>query len=295
MAKAINDQEYYEGVEHWGEEMFTNLKSIIDNILITADDDSYFKHAKYFRASIFGKEIIKELNVDVKSKDKAISIQLHPTRIFPFPRYMTNWSRIGVINSCDKMTVLNINNNPVTHDYLQDHEWELLYDDESNVLRGADFDAQKGECCLTVSCCSGTCNCSDCSCCTSCPDCSCDSCTSCTSCQDDKFKDSWVKENTAGSYFEFSDDLVDEIIVIEFQSAGLDTIDDCDIKVHHYLENTVKRGIQKELLMGKRNVPDSTVVKYENLYKKAKKRSENLLAKKITIDQMLKAIDLRYS
>ena len=287
MAKAINDQEYYEDKDHWGENQFVTLKSIIDNIRITADDDSYFKHIKNFRASIFGKLAIKKFNVDVKSEDKAISIQLPPTLIFPFPRYMTNWYRVGVINSCGKLTVLNINNNPTTHDYLQDHEWELLYDDEGNVLRGADFDAQKGDCCccLTVDCVE-TCNCSNCS------DCSCESCTNC---QNTQFKNSWVKENKEGSYFEFSDDLSDEIIVIEFQTAGLDSLEDCDIKVHHNLEDTVTRFIQWNLIMGKRNVPQAQVDYYEDLLKKARKRSENLLAKKITIDQILKSISLRYS
>ncbi len=287
MAKAIHDQDYYENKEHWGENQFVSLESIINNIRITADDDSYFKHVKNFRASIFGKLAIKKLNVDVKSDDKAISIQLHPSRIFPFPRYMTNWYRVGVINSCDKLTVLNINNNPVTHDYLQDHEWELLYDDEGNVLRGADFDAQKGECCcITVDCCVETCDCSNCS------DCSCESCTNC---QNGEFKNSWVKENTAGSYFEFSDDLVDEIIVIEFQEAGLESLEDCDIRVHNNLEDTVTKFIQWNLLMGKRNIPQQQVDYYEDLFKKARKRSENLLAPKITIDQMLKSISLRYS
>lgn len=273
MAKSTSDQMYYENKEHWGEEQFVTLKSIIDNILITADSDSYFKHSRRFSASIFGKLAIKKLNVDVKSKNKAISIQLPPSRIFPFPRYMTNWSRVGVINSCDKLTVLNINNNPVTHDYLQDHEWKLLYDDEGNVLRGADFDAQKGDCCLLVQC----------------------EPVSTTDCSDAQFKNSWVKENTAGNYFEFSDDLVDEIIVIEFQAAGLDGLEDCDIKIHHNLEDTVTKFIQWNLLMGKRNTSQAQVVYYEDLFKKARKRSENLLAKKITVEQMLKAIDLRYS
>jgi hypothetical protein len=273
MSVATNDQQYYEDKELWGEDMFTNLKDIINNILITADDDSYFKHSKRFRASIFGKQIIKSLNVDVQSKDKAISIQLSPSQIFPFPRYMTNWSRIGVMNKCDKLSVLNINNNPTTHDYLQDNEWKLLYDESGNVLRGADFDAQKGDCCLIVQC----------------------ETVTTTECNDSEFKNSWVKENKEGNYFEFSEDLVDQIIVIEYQTAGLDTIDDCDIKVHHYLEDTVTRGIQWNLLMGKRNTPDKTVFYYEDLYKKAKKKSKNLLAKKITVEQMLKAIDLRTS
>lgn len=286
MAKATTDQEYYENPEHYGEDQFVTLESIINNIRITASDDSYFKHAKKYVASIFGKLAIKKFNVDVKSDNKAISIQLSPSKTFPFPRYMTNWYRVGVINSCDKLSILNINNNPTTHDYLQDDEWELLYDESGSVLRGNDFDAQKGDCYLAVDCCVGTCDCSNCS------DCSCESCTNCANTQ---FKDSWVKENKEGSYFEFSDDLVDEIIVIEFQTADLESLEDCDIKVHHNLEDTVTKFIQWNLLMGNRNIPQQQVDYYQDLFKKAQTRSENLLAEKITVDQILKSISLRYS
>lgn len=271
---ALNDIDYYENPEKWGEDQYVSLQNVIDNILITADDDSYFKHAKRFRASIFGKQGIKELNVDIGTKDKAISIQLSPDKTFPFPRYMTNWSRISVINACDKLTVLDINNDAVIQDYLQDNEWLLTYDNDGNILKGADFNAQAGDCCIQIEC----------------PD-----SINPSTCTDNTYINSWVKEVKDGHYFLFSDDLVDKIIVIEFQTAGLESILDCDIKIHHNLEQTITFYIQWKLLMGKRNVPLQTVAYYHDLFKKSRRRSNSLMGEKITAERILKSISLRYA
>jgi hypothetical protein len=264
------DQYYYENSDEWGKNQNLTLENIIDNILLTSDDDSYFKHSKRFRASIFGKQGLKRLNVDLKSSNKAIAIQLSPSKTFPYPRYMDNWSKISVLNKCDKLTTLSVNNTPQIQDYLQDHEWKLLYDESGEVLEAASFNAQTGVCyeyeCVTIE----------------------DSCT------DAKFKDSWVKDNKQGSYFEFSDELVDEIIVIEFQSSNLDSLKDCDIKIPHILELTVENWIRWNLLKGKRNTPKDEWKTYWEFYKLEKRRAKPYLANKITYEQILKSINLRY-
>lgn len=269
----LTDQQYYENPDLWGEAQFITLQNVIDNILITADDDSYFKHAKYFRASIFGKMGIKKLNVDLKAENKAISIQLAPSKIFPYPKYMTNWSRISVLNKCGKLVPLNTNSDPLIQDYLQDHEYNLLYDCNGSVLEGASFNAEQGDCCLEFEC-------------ADLPECG---------CEEENFDDSWVKDDKSGSYFVFSDDLVDRLIVIEFQSAGLDCLDDCDIKVHHNLEDTLTAFIKWKLLEGKRNVPMNEVLYWKNEYKIQKRRSKNLLSDKITLHQLMKSVSLRYN
>lgn len=273
MALATTDQQYYENPEHWGENAFVTLEDIIDNIILTADDDSYFKHIKRFRASIFGKLGLKKLEVDIKSDDKAISFDLAPSKIFPYPRYMTNWSRISVLNSCGNLQVLNISNRAQVKDYLQDHEYELMYDCNGSVLTGNDFNPKDGDCCVKIQCEESSDDCG---------------------CTDNKFKDSWVKDIKEGSYFEFSDDLVDETIVIEFQSAGLSKLEDCDIKVHHHLEMAIMRFIQWNLLMGKRNTPKSEWKEYQDLFKSEKTRSKRLLADKITVERIMESIALRY-
>lgn len=275
MALATSDQEYQNNPEHWGENAFVSLESIIDNIILTADDDSYFKHVKRFRASIFGKLGIKKLNVDIRPDRKAISRQLTASKVIPFPRYMTNWYRVSVVNECEKLEVLNINNNPAVVPYWNDDEGELFYSCDGEILTGDNYHPEYGDCCIQFECDDKDDEC----------DCG---------CEESNYSDSWVKEDRKGSYFEFSDDLVGKEIVIEFLSAGLDTIKDCDIKVHHDMELTVMRFIQYNLLQGKRNVPDREWVNYYNQYKIEKKRSEKMLGDKISIQQILKSVSLRY-
>lgn len=270
----LTDEQYYENPSLWGEAQFITLQNVIDNILLTADDDSYFKHVKKFRMSILGKQGLKKLNVDLKSENKAISIQLSPSKIFPFPKYMTNWSRISVLNNCGKLVPLNVNNNPQIADYLQDHEWQLLYDCNGNILEGDSFDAKEGDCCFQIE--------------------PCDTIKKCE-CENEDFRDSWVKENKKGNYFEFSDDLVDRIIVIEFQCAGLDGLDDCDVKIHHNLEMVITYWIKWKLLEGKRNVPQNEVLYHKREWKLEKNRAEDLLADKISIDQIIRSVGLRFN
>ena len=279
MAFATSDQDYYENKEHWGEDAFVTLESIIDNIILLADDDSYFKNIKRFRASILGKLCIKKMNVDIKQSKKAIAFQLAPHRTFPHPRYMTKWFRVSVINDCGKLQPLYINNTlPQIHDYLQDHNWELKYDQNGEIKEAASFHAEEGTCIQIEQCTDKS------------PEpCECE-------CDDAyNYSDSWVKDESKESYFLFSDDLVDKEIVIEFETAGLDGIADCDIKVHHDMELTVMNYIQYNLLRGKRNTPNQDWKEYYQTYKIEKRRSEVLLGNKITVDRILEAVSLRYN
>jgi hypothetical protein len=265
-----SDEEYYEQSSEWGKSMNITLENVIDNIVATKGNDSYFKHFSRPSASIFGKQGMKRLNVDLRKQNKAIAIQLSPSRTFPYPRYMTNWRRVSVLNKCEKLTVLNINNRPEIKDYLQDNEWSLLYDADGNVLEANSFNAEIGECyqyeCVTLD----------------------------SDCSDEKFKNSWVKDNKAGNYFEFSEELVDEIIVIEFETAGLDGLADCDVLIPHVLELTIENWIRCQLLKGKRNVPKDAWKIYWEFYKLEKARARPHLANKITFQQILKSINLRY-
>ena len=271
---ANTDQEYYENEELWGENKYVSLQNIIDNIELTADDDSYFKKIKHHRAVIFGKQGLKKLNVDLNSEDKLISFQLSPSLIFPYPRFMNDWSRISVITNCDTLHVLNINNTPIVQDYLQDNEWELLYDDQGSVLQGHDRAIDYGECETENKC----------------------SCIKVSPCEENKgmFDDSWVRDVKSGNYFEFSPDLEDKEIVIEYQTAGLEKMNACDIKIPNSLELTLEYYIKWKLLEGKRNTPRSEVLYFMDMYKLEKKRSRNLMTDKITLSQIINSVSLKY-
>lgn len=269
----INDIAYYEDETKWGEATHVSLKNIIDNIMITADDDSYFKNVPQHVLEIYGKMAIKEFNIDILSKNKAISISVPPNLIFPFPRFMTDWYRVSVLNECNSLTPLRINNSPTIHDYLQDNEAELLYDDEGNVLQGNSFNAELGHCSIQVDCLDIVTNCPD----------------------SKNYTDSFVKENIEDGYFEFSPDLEDKIVVIEFVTAGLEQANACDIRVHHNMERAVEYYIKFHSLQGKRNVPINEVIFTQRLMNKYFKRANRLLGKKISKQEILNIVSSRYS
>jgi len=277
----MTDEIYYENKENWGNSQYISLKNVLDNILITADNDSYFKHSERHVARIYGKQGIKMLNVDIKSQSKAISIDVPSSKIFPFPRYMTNWSVVYVVNDCGNLEELNINNTPSIREFIQDNCSELLYDCNGSVIEGNEFNANEGDCRIKIQPCEQEqSNCG---------------CGSVNGKKIKSFNDSWVRENKEGNYFEFSDDLVDRTIVIKFKTAGLEGIEDCDIKIDSRLEMTITRYIQWNLLMGKRNTPITIVREYEKFYKNEKRRSNNLLGSKITLNQIIKSVSLRYN
>jgi len=268
-----NDITYYEDPEKWGKAKFVSLKNIIDNISLLAEDDSYFKNTPEYILETYGKMAIKEFNVDVLSKKKAISITVPPNLTFPFPRFMTDWFRISVLNECNSLTPLRVNNNPTIEDYLQDNEAELLYDCDGNILQGDSFNAEVGHCRVQIDCPLIPNSCAD----------------------SANYSESFVKENLEGGYFEFSPDLDDKIVVIEFVTAGLDEVKACDIKVHHNMERAVEFYIKYYSLQGKRNVPLNEVLFHEKEKKKYFKRAMRLLGSKITKEEILEIIGTRYS
>ena len=264
------DQYYYENQNQWGNHQYVTLENIIDNIMLLADDDSYFKHTKRFRCSILGKQGLKRIKLGIDSKPKAISFQLGNNKTFPYPRFMTDLIRISVLNDCNKLEVLKLNNSPIIQDYLQDENHELLYDETGEIIRAQDFNAEVGKC-YRYACQK--------------PE---------DICEGQKFNDSWVKDRRDGSYYIFSDDLVDRIIVIEFLSAGLMDLADCDILIHHSLELCITNWIKCHLLQSKRNVPVSEWMTYWDLYKLEHKNARRTLSPKITPEEILTSIQLRY-
>lgn len=274
MSVATSDQEYYQNPELFGENMFTTLESVIDNIILLSDDDSYFKKAKRFRMSLIGKQGLKDFNLDIKQKDKAISFELGPNKTFPFPRYMVNWFKASYVNENQELQVIDVNNRTYINESLQDENLELLYDQNGDILEGDNNDIPYGNCIKYVTLEDGSLYIPK---------------------EDVQSKNYWIKEVKSANYFEFSDDLVGKEIVLEFVASGLESLKDCDIKVHNLMSETLSYYIKYKLLESKRNTPKSDLMYNRDMYKLEKKKSKRHLSKKITVEQILKSVGLRYS
>ena len=280
---ATTDQQYYENSETWGNANVISLENFIDNLILKSDDDDYFKHFKKHSLSIIAKQGIKRFNVDVNPRFKAIVFQLGSELIFPHPRFMRSWVRISVVNECGKLTTLAVNPNNrtrVVQDYLQDQDHELLYDQDGEVLRGDDENFERGDCNQVEFT-----TCSD-------NDCGCEN-VDCCDTASGKYADSYVIDSREGSYFEFSSDLYDLQIVIEYRTTGLDTMNDCDIPVHNDMEMLLEYWCKWQFLIGRKNANNNTKLYYHSLYKNEKTRSKMLMGESMTINDIVKAVNLR--
>jgi hypothetical protein len=271
MAISTTDQQYYENPEFWGEAQYVTLESILDNIILLSSDDSYLKKAKRFRMSIIAKQGLKRFALDIKQEKRIISMALGPNKTIAYPRFMNNWSVISYVNEDGYLEVIDVNTKVPAEEYLQEVDYELLYDVEGKVLQGADKDYSLATSLKYVLCEDGRLY------------------------KSDEMEKIWVKDVKKGSYFEFSESLIEKEIVIEFQTNGLNELNDCDIKVHNVLEDALSYYIKWKIMENQRNVPSKDVKDNWNLYKLEKKKAARYLSQKISINQILKSVSLRYN
>lgn len=271
MVKSTTDQEYHENPEFWGESQYVTLESIIDNIVLLSTDDSYIKKAKRFRMSIIAKQCIKRLSLDIKQEKRIMSVQLGPNKTIPYPRFMNNWSAISYVNDDGYLEPVDVNGKMPIQEYLQDQNYEILFDNEGQILEGSNTDYTKATGLKYVICEDGKLY------------------------KAEKEESIWVKDVKNANYFEFSDSLVDKEIVIEYQTNGLDKLNDCDIKIHSVLEDAIAYYIKWKLMEGQRNIPRKDAFDNRDLYKLEKKRASRYLGHKTSINQILKSVSLRYN
>ena len=134
--------QYYSNVANCGEYQFTTLKEVINFMELEAqDDDSLLKNTKRSKFLAHAKQGIRLLNRSVSNKVNGFQIQVPPNLAWVLPQDYINYVRISrFVDDTETGSVrlqpLDINNNiPTAVDYLQDHKYELLFDDLGNILQ----------------------------------------------------------------------------------------------------------------------------------------------------------------
>jgi len=134
--------QYYSDVANWGEYQFTTLKEVINFMELEAqDDDSLLKNTKRSKFLAHAKQGIRLLSRSVSNKVNSFQIQVPPNLAWVLPQDYINYVRISLFvddteTGSVRLQPLDINNNiPTAVDYLQDHKYELLFDDLGNILQ----------------------------------------------------------------------------------------------------------------------------------------------------------------
>lgn len=122
--------------DNWGSYQYVSLKDIIDELLVeSSDPDSYLSNTSRTKLLMAAKNGVRNLNREVKKNVKAVEMTVGVGLYIPLPQDYVDWLRISIITPDFKLQPLDVNRRLNTAiGYLQDHNAEILFDDNGNIL-----------------------------------------------------------------------------------------------------------------------------------------------------------------
>ncbi len=245
--------DYYTDEENFGLYQYVSLKDIVDGMLLeTQEDDSYLKNTKRSKILFHAKQGIRELTRSVANDILAFEITVPDSLVFPLPQDFVNYVRISVVTldsttGSYRLEPLDINykiNSAIG--YLQDHNADLLFDNEGYILMADSMNAiaKPYKKYSFSSCYQPTLNASKLS----------------------KSGEFTIDERRG--LILFSSELADREIVIEYVSDGLHAeLHEEEITIHKYLKKALEDYIYLYCIDKKRNIPMNEKQKALQRYK----------------------------
>ena len=220
--------------------MNTTLQDIIEDIYLeTKSIDSLFRNKRKIDIVRYAKRGLNELNLNFATHLMGMNVRVPMTCRVEKPSGYHSFVRAYVI-SCDGQTIeLSRNENipdEIFH-YILNCDGSLIKDNCGNELYDNCIDCDSG-----VKFSGGVCD-------------TCNGVGKCLSPESasllqslEQFKDSWIKVKSHLNYFEFSSDLEDVAVVIEYISDNTTNIDECTIVVDEEFKNALDYYIKFKLL-----------------------------------------------
>jgi hypothetical protein len=250
-----NLDNYYENEDNWGNHQYVTIKDVVNNFIFAQDDDSYAFNSLRSRVAYFAKRGVQELYYDIVNEVISIELELNPTLIIALPHDFVQYVRISWVDQNGKLHPLAIDNSSnLSQAYLQDHEYDYLYDSGGDILQGShiqDLDPTGSTIDYSVD--------------------GAESYVSPYYTRNGPFNTNRSKIFKNGSYridkdrgiIQFSSTVMGKIIVLEYISDGLFQREDGDIRIHKFAESAMHSYIYHQLVDKKRNVPEREKMRAE--------------------------------
>lgn len=248
---------YYEDSSRHGESQYVSLKKIVDEIQMEAlEDDSIIKNVKRYNIVRYAKNAIQEVTRSAANDIKAIEITVPPSLVWTLPQDYVNYVRVSSVqndNGTYRLVPLDINYNiSVATGYLQDHEYEILFDDQGEILTADSSNAYAFPYKKYVM----------------------PGCDYQPLLDTSRFSNNgeFTIDSRRGKIL-FSSEHSEKEVVLEYVSDGLDN-DEENITVHKYLRETIDNWVYYACIERKRNVPANekqrALLRYKTTLHKAK-------------------------
>lgn len=132
------DINYYEGdPSNFGNYQYITLENIVNNFIMSQVEGSPVSNVPRYKILYQARRAFRELYFDVTKEIRAIELEVNPALTVTLPPDFVNYVRVswvgeeGQLYPMAENTTMNI-----AKEYLQDHTYELLFDDNGCVLQG---------------------------------------------------------------------------------------------------------------------------------------------------------------
>lgn len=257
-------EQYYSNENNLGKYQYTNLKDIIDSMLLEAqDDDSFLKNISRSKIIRHAKQAIREVTRQASNDVLAIEVTVPKSLCWPMPQDYVNYARVSLVvadleSGSLRLQPLDVNYKINTAiGYLQDDNAEIIFDENGLIITA---DSSNGYAIpykryAFSSHYQPTLNTSKLS-------------------QYGEF----TPDERRGLFL-FSSDLSEREIVIEYVSDGLQAgLLEEEITVHKYLRETIENWVYFSCIERRRNVPQNEKDRALRRYKTTLHQSKLALA-----------------
>lgn len=238
-----NPQIYYEDESLHGSYVYVTLEEMVRNFIANYTGNGRIL-IKPSRSNIIYqfKQGIKKFSMNALKEVKAVELELGDTLDIILPPDYVNYVRISYVNpDTGELMVLSVNPNaPLATAYLQDHDAEILFDEDGFVLEGTTFFSQKNDTITQRNV---------------------NNCIEDVSSNIDFKLDPTKNANgtfnidTRQGKIHFSSDNASRVLMLEYISDGLEYSSESDIKVSKQAEEALYNFVNYELMRNLFNVP----------------------------------------
>lgn len=234
---------YYSSEDNYGKYQYCSLKDIINELLgDTIDPDHHLSNTKRSTLVMKAKNGIRVLSREIKKTVLAMEVTISPKLYIPLPQNYMDWVRVSVVQPDYRLKALKINYEmPTAVGYLQDHDYDLLFDSNGEILSADSSNLFNKPYKKQYS-----------------------------FCKDGGQYGEFVIDERRG-VIGFSSDLVDKEVVIEYISDGIDmaNLKEEEITIHKNIKDALLKLVYKECIIGRRTVPQNEKYRATQEYKAA--------------------------
>lgn len=239
-----NPQIYYEDDKNHGSYVYVTLEQIVDDFIDTYTGNGTIIGKNNRRKIVrHAKQGIKQFTINALRDFKAVELELGDTLDIILPPDYVSYVRISYVNpATGELMVLSENRDSVMGTaYLQDHDANILFDQDGFILEGTTYYDQLNDTITKRNFISGA-----------------DMESQETDYQLDPTKNinGTFQINTRQGRIHFSSDNASRVIMLEYVSDGLEFTDEADIKVNKKAETALLLFINYWMMFSDAGIPE---------------------------------------